>query len=250
MARTTVINPSFGNLRNFIEQLPDLFITQGEYIHDGRNKIKVFEYQGIKLNVKRYRIPFFINRLVYGALRQPKAVRAYEYAMRLRGKNINTPEPVAYITEKKYGLFGFSYFISIQVAYPRRFYEFGDASMTGENEKIIRDFAHFTARLHESGVYHRDYSPGNILFEHLNGQTEFCIVDINRMKFGTVSREEGCANFARLWGQKSMFRLIAREYARARGFNEEECEQLVLKSRYNVWEKVSRKKEIEFKLEL
>ena len=44
---------------------------------------------------------------------------------------------------------------------------------------------------------HRDYSPGNILFDKIDGEYHFMLVDINRMSFGKISIDMGCANFAR-----------------------------------------------------
>ena len=113
MNRKIVIHPKYQSLTHFIEQLPDIFLSEGEYIHDGRNKIKLFEVDGLRINVKRYRIPLFINRFIYLYCRKTKAERAYEYAIKLQEKGINTPSPIAYILEKKSGLLGFSYFISL-----------------------------------------------------------------------------------------------------------------------------------------
>lgn len=250
MSRTTVINPEYQYLENFINSLPEIFLEEGEYLHDGRNKIKIFEIQGLRINVKRYRIPLIFNRLIYAHFRPPKAVRAYHYALQLQAKRINTPTPIAYILETHGGLLGYSYFLSIQVPYSRRFYEFGDAVINAENEGIFKSFGKYTAGLHEHQVYHQDYSPGNILFDYADGQTEFCLVDINRMEFGPVSQKKGCANFARLWGPKSMFRIIAQEYAKARNFNEEETCREVLKARKKYWQKAIRKRPPEFRIEL
>ncbi len=249
MSVKTVINPRYENLRDFITSLPGEFTRGGQYVHKGRNEIKVFEAGGLHLNVKRYRIPLFINRLIYAYFRAPKAERAYTYALRLLEKQIRTPEPVAYMIEKKNGILGYSYFISIQMPYSRRFYEFGDAPLTG-NEDIIRAFARYTASLHEAGIYHKDYSPGNILFDTVEGKPEFCIVDINRMEFGKVDIKKGCANFARLWGQKHFFLLLACEYAKARGFDETECCRLVMDFRKKHWSTLSKKKAVKFRLEL
>ena len=249
MSRSIVINPEFQQLENFITHLPEIFLGQGEYLHDGRNKIKIFDIQGLRINVKRYRIPLIFNRFIYMYLRQPKAVRAYNYALRLQDKGINTPTPIAYILEKQGCLLGFSYFISIQVPYSRRFYEFGKAPVDTDNIRIFENFGQYTARLHEKEIYHQDYSPGNILFDIREGKTEFCLVDINRMEFGPVSLKKGCANFARLWGPPEMFRIIAREYARNRGFEETETCHEVLKAREKYWRKVARKRPPEFPLE-
>ncbi|MEG0794980.1 MAG: lipopolysaccharide kinase InaA family protein [Odoribacter sp.] len=230
MHTTIIIHPKYEYLRRFIEQLPDDFLQSGEYIHDGRNKIKKFVTQGLTVNVKRYRIPFFLNRLVYNRFRPTKAERAYEYALKLRGMNVNTPEPIAYIVRSCGGMLEYCYFISVQVAYPRRCYEFKDASLPAVSS-VVTALAQYTAHLHHLGVYHKDYSPGNILFDEINGQWEFCLVDINRMEFRKVNMVKGCRNFARLWGSEDMFRLLAQEYGLARHFDQNECVRLVLKYR-------------------
>lgn len=249
MNRQIVIHPQYQHLQNFISRLPDIFLSEGKYLHDGRNKIKIFETDGLKINVKRYRIPLIFNRFIYLYLRPTKARRAYEYALRLQEKGINTPSPIAYIIEKSEFLLGYSYFISIQVNYSRRFYEFGKAALTDENTMILREFGRYTAQLHQQGIYHQDYSPGNILFDVKDGKPEFCLVDINRMFFGSVSLQKGCANFARLWGSPAMFRTIAAAYAETRGWDVATTCAEVLKARRLYWQKAIRKRPAEFPLE-
>lgn len=117
-------------------------------------------------------------------------------------KGFETPVPIAYVEERKFGLIAHSYFISKQSPYRRNFYEFGNADVNYCRDVII-SFARYTANLHQAGILHRDYSPGNILFDYIDGEYHFTLVDINRMTFGKISVEMGCANFARLWGQKA-----------------------------------------------
>lgn len=101
----------------------------------------------------------------------------------------------------------YSYFISLQSSYRRNFYEFGNADVNDCRDVVIA-FARYTARLHESDIMHRDYSPGNILFDKIDGEYHFMLVDINRMSFGKISIDMGCANFARLWGQKAFLNYL------------------------------------------
>jgi len=248
MNKQMIINPRYQHLQPFLSQLPEIFLSEGEYIHDGRNKIKVFDMAGLKVNVKQYRIPLLFNRFTYLYLRQPKAERAYRYALRLQEKGIHTPTPIAYIIERNKALLGYSYFISLQVNYPRRFYEFGNAPMDEPNRMIIEEFGRYTAFLHQQEIYHQDYSPGNILFDLQKGKPEFCLVDINRMYFGPVSLKKGCANFARLWGSPEMFRILATAYAKARGWEVNTVCTEVLKARRRHWEKAIRKRPAEFPL--
>lgn len=246
MQMEVVINPKYESLTDFVYRLPEIFSSEGETIYKSRNEIKVFE-SPVSLNVKQYKIPSFFNRLVYTFVRPAKALRAYRYAFELLEKGFDTPEPVGYILFKKYGLIHRSYFISIQSPYTRRFYEFGEGPVEGR-EDIIRAFARYTAGLHEAGICHGDYSPGNILFEKQNGQIRFTLVDINRMKFGEVGLETGCANFARMWGRPDFFRIVADEYARARHFDPHACFRLIMEKRNKFWKKYARSHSLPFDL--
>jgi serine/threonine protein kinase len=108
-------------------------------------------------------------------------------------------------------------------------------------KELVEAFAHFTAFIHEREVLHIDYSPGNILYEKTENQYHFCLVDLNRMKFGKVDRNTGCLNLRRLWGTDETIAHIARIYAQDRGFNEEECIRLTLQYHAAFWKKHTKK---------
>jgi len=245
--KTIVIHPDYTCYADFIDRLPDIFHTEGETIYKSRNEIKVFDVNGIKINVKQYKVPIFINRIIYTFFRATKAYRAYNYAFKLLSKGIETPLPIAYMIFKKTGLIHQCYFISLQSPYERNMYEFGKGSLKGR-ETIIQRLAQYTAQLHESGIYHKDFSPGNILFQQTDNEVNFLLVDINRMQFGPVSIEKGCANFARLWGGDEMFNLLAREYAVARNADTGDCTRWVFDYRKRFWKRYTRKYEMPFDL--
>lgn len=244
-----VVNPTYEHLRNFIEDIPKRFEKEGKVIYSGRNLIKVMKVDGVEINVKRYGVPAFINRVVYSFFRTPKGRRAFNYPNRLLQKGFETPVPIAYIEQRRCGLINHSYFISLQSPYQRNFYEFGNAEIENCRDVIIA-FARYTADLHRAGIMHRDYSPGNILFDKIEGQYHFMLVDINRMTFGNISVDMGCANFARLWGQKAFFELLASEYAQARDADEKYCTERVLACRKKFWTYFAKKHTVKYKLEL
>lgn len=244
-----IVNPTYEHLREFIESIPATFEREGRIIYSGRNLIKVMEVDGIEINVKRYGIPAFVNRVAYSFFRTPKGGRAFEYPQMLLQKGFETPAPIAYIEERRCGLINYSYFISLQSPYQRSFYEFGNADVECCKDVIVA-FAHYTANLHQAGIMHRDYSPGNILFDQIDGVYHFTLVDINRMTFGEINIDMGCANFARLWGQKVFFELLAREYARARRADEKYCVDRVLAYRKKFWTYFAKKHTVKYKLEL
>lgn len=222
-----VINSQFYHLKDFIDQINNIFLRMGRSIYQGRNEIKVFECNGLQLNVKKYKVPNWFNRIVYSFFRATKAKRAYEYARILLAKGIETPVPVAYIEEKKRGLFSTGYYISLQCPYT---HTLRDITLLSESEarEVLAAFARFTARLHDNQILHLDYSPGNILFERIGKELHFSLIDLNRMRFGYVDETGGCRNLVRLWLSEGAYRFIGETYAVARNFNSERCQQKIL----------------------
>lgn len=60
-----VINPAYRRFEDFVRRVPRIFSEEGKTIYKARNEIKVFEVDGVELNVKRYRVPHLINRVIY-----------------------------------------------------------------------------------------------------------------------------------------------------------------------------------------
>lgn len=244
------LNPKYEYLRDFIERIPSTFNQTGKTIYTGRNVIKVFDTpDGDTINVKCYHAPIGINALIYSlGIRKPKGWRAFHYAGYLQSKGVDTPEPIAYIEYRTLGIIGKTYFVSVQCPYEHLMYEMGDA-LPEEYEPMAKAFARYTASLHEKQILHKDYSPGNILWRKTDGNYSFSIVDINRMKFGTVDMETGCKNFSRLWGPKRFLVLTVQEYARQRNFNADTCVNIMLKYRSRFWHKFALKHRVKFNLE-
>lgn len=251
MLKTTV-NPEYtGNkeIMDLVRSIDTLF-PGGELLQDGRrNVLRRFSADGKLWVVKHFGCPNPVNRVAYTFFRRPKGERAYIYALRIREAGFNTPAPVAYIERRKGGLVADSFLITENCPYSRRFYEFGDAD-AGEYEDIIRAFTDRTAAFHAAGFLHKDFSPGNILFDRVGEEWKFAIVDINRMNFGKVSLERGCANFARLWGSLDFFRIIAEEYALCRHADAARCFSLIRRARRRFWVRFSRRHRVKYHLEL
>lgn len=240
MKTKIVINPRYQHLKEFIGNLPANFDNQGEVLFGGRNIIREILIGDLRLNVKSFKVPHLVNQLVYDNFRVSKARRSFEYANILQEKGINTPDPVAYL-ECKQGLrFMQSYYISIQEEFDGLMREFKTGELTGR-EDLLRQFAQFTANMHQKDVLHLDYSPGNILYKKEDQTYLFYLVDLNRMYFGDVSIDLGCKSFRRLWGNEEMIKFIASEYAKARNFNQDKCIELTLLYHKKFWEHFTKK---------
>lgn len=250
--RHIIISPDYGHLRDFIDTIPERMQHEGTTIYEARNLIKVMQApDGTLLNVKRYHRPALPNNIVYSTgLRTPKGMRAYRYPTLLLSAGIDTPEPVAYIEDRHCGLLGMSYFISLQCPYPHRLYEVAQMD-DAQSLPLARAFATFTAHMHDKGFMHKDYSPGNILWQKDDdGSYHFSLVDINRMYFGKVDMTEGCRNFRRLWGNKMFFEECAKTYAAARGMDEKKCVDLTLEARKKFWTSYLKRHDVEYEPDL
>lgn len=238
MIRMQFLSTRYQQYRDFLLALPARMDREGEYVYGGkRNLIKRFTApDGEQLIVKRFHRPRFLNILVYSwGLRKPKGERACRYATILRQHHIDTPEPVAYLEDRHGGLLRESWLITLQCPYRHLLYEMGTAAPE-VYEPVAHALAAFTAHMHDEGILHKDFSPGNILWDNdSHGQVVFSIVDINRMYFGAVDIHRGCGNFARLWGPQPFIELLVRDYARLRHFDEDEAVAIALAARRKFW---------------
>lgn len=227
--RKVYVDAGFCTLTSYVKALPALFkYDSGTVIYKGRNELREMDWHGTKVVVKSFRVPNLINRIAYGVFRSSKAQRSFEYAKMLRREGIGSPAPVAYYTERNGLLFTRSYYVSLKSECPYSYINLMRGDFPGQ-EEILRAIARTTAALHEKGYLHKDYSRGNILFRHTDKGVEVEIIDLNRIRFRTVDMEEGCRNFERLPGTPEMFAILADEYAKARGFDANECLKLILK---------------------
>ena len=132
---------------------------------------------------------------------------------------ISTPQPIALIEYFSSGLLEKSFFIA-------EYFEYDFTIRTplldniDHREAIFNAFAAYTYDLHQKGVWHLDYSPGNILIKQTASGYEFAIVDINRMEFRTITPIQGCENFNKLWANDAQLAIMGKEYARLSGVDE------------------------------
>lgn len=224
---------------NFVQTLPDFFGTQGDIIHNARNQIRVFDVQGHKINVKKFCIPPIVNRILYSlGWRTPKALTTYRNAQEILKRGFHTPAPYGYRIERKGGLINFSYFVSEQVENMRPIRDGGTAPA------LIQAVAKYTADMHAKGLFHRDFTPGNILYREENGNYYFSLVDINRFRFfdGPVPRHLVLRNLMQPFYQEAALKELVREYCQYAGLAEN-IETAVLRRRHfrNFYDSTKRK---------
>jgi len=214
------------NYLNLLQNIRDYFSNSKDSIHKARNEIKIIDFEGEELVVKSFKIPNIINKIVYTVFRDSKAKKSYENSLKTEGF---VPKPIGYIEFKKFGLINESYFVSENFKYDFTIREPLLQADFKDKEGVFNAFARFTYKLHESGIFHLDYSPGNILIQEKEGGYIFKIVDINRMEFKPLSLEERLKNFSKLWAKDEDLKIIVKEYAKLVESSEEGCLRIALK---------------------
>lgn len=212
------IHSGFEELKPLLFDIQAHFSESDSFIHDARNKLKTIKHNGLDIVVKSFKVPNFLNQFAYAYLRDSKAKKSYVNALKLEKLHITTPQPIGYIEFHNSGLLKESYFLSLQSHYDFTIREVLLNREWPDHDSIFKQFGEFTYDIHEKGVLHKDYSPGNILITALeSGKYRFDLVDINRMRFGPLSHDEKMKNLSRLWADESDMRLIATAYAQKMG---------------------------------
>lgn len=198
-----------------IQEMLNKFSREGELIGTGyRNVIKILDINGIRYNIKAFKVPNLVNKIVYRFFRKSKAERSYLYAERLLADGVLTPKPEAFIEYTSLISFGKSYYISKQLEYDFTIRKLVDDPSTDDYENILRKFTQFTFQLHEKGIHFLDHSPGNTLIKKDGDEYKFYLVDLNRMEFKNLSYDERLANFARLSPKDQMLEILSDEYSK------------------------------------
>ena len=211
---------------DLLKNIQNHFNTSQDSIHKARNEIKIIDFSSESLVVKSFKIPNILNKVVYTFFRDSKAKKSYDNSLKI---GYFSPNPIGYIEFKKSGLFNESYFVSENFKYDFTIREpLLDDNFENKKE-IFKAFARFTYDLHENGILHLDYSPGNILIKEEDKSYILKIVDINRMEFRTLNIDERLKNFAKLWAKDHDLKIIIKEYCRLINADEDGSIKIALK---------------------
>ena len=203
------INPNFTDFKKFLYHIRNYFNTNLNTIHKARNELKIINHHNLDTVVKSFKVPHLLNRIVYSFFRSSKARKSYEYSIKLEEF---TPKPIGYIEFYSFFLLKESYFISEKFDYDFTIREPLLDDKFEDKDEILKSFARFTLKLHNENIFHKDYSPGNILIKKDKDNYIFKIVDINRMGFFKLSNDDRAKNFSKLWASEDELKTIATEY--------------------------------------
>ena len=221
--------PGQEDLAPFFDDIEKLFADSDKVLYRARNLIKVVDYQGQPLVVKAFREPDVLRKPIYSYFRKSKAARSLRNSLELLRRGIAVPRPIGCLLYKKNGLLKNSYFVSHLVHYSFDVKELLFGSIKKQRHDLLQKLGRYTLHLHEAEVLHQDYSSGNILIDTKSEETNFFLVDLNRMRFGPLNLHQRMRNFAKLWASDADLRVIVQAYADAAGIDAEQAVALALR---------------------
>lgn len=245
------INNNFNSIKELILEHILQFNSSGKYFVQGqRNAIKLFEIDGITLNIKSFKKPNLVNKIAYRYFRKSKARRSFEYASKLMDLGIGTPKPIAYLENFDFIGLNDSYYVCEHLEDVFEFRALVQNEDFNKRESIIRQFVKFSYQMHQNGVEFLDHSPGNTLIKDNNdGTYSFYLVDLNRMKFHeSIDFQSRMKNLSHLTPQKDMIVIMANEYAKLSGEKEQNVFETLWKFTSDFQFRYHRKKRIKKKL--
>lgn len=177
------IAPEYDAYREKIEKIVKGGMPEdAEVIYRGRNILYRTMLGDEPVIVKEFRKPNIVNAYAYTTVRTSKAVRSYENSARMRELGFSAPRPIAYGETRSGIKLKESCYICAEIEGAT---EMRNWEENPDCENLVRALAREMVRLHEAGVWHKDFSPGNVLYTgNAREGYKFHYVDLNRMKFG------------------------------------------------------------------
>ncbi len=206
--------------KELLINIQSYFSNETQSIHQARNTLKVISYERQEVVIKSFEVLSPLRRFFYTHFRDSKAKRSYLHARKLVALDIGTPSPIGYIEFFRNGKLYDSYYVAKKVDYD---YTIREALNKPEGRFIaaLESSAEFAAKLHNAGILHYDFSPGNLLITECDGEFHCELVDLNRMKFGPIDTLTGLNNLVRMMEQSSSREIFLRAYAKHRNLDPE-----------------------------
>lgn len=216
------LGSEFTGLTEFTLNLPTVFDKVGSIMEDRRNVIKRVNTAYGEVVIKNFKGMYFLNRLVYSLFAKSKAERSYLNAEILTEKGVRTPPNIGWLDFYKYGLLNKSYFISSYTPYKTLWEELRTSKDHVHRQELYDHLLDFIVEIHSLGVFHDDFTLGNILVIPSEDGYEFSMVDLNRIKFQKINFRKGLWNFNKLEIPKDDLNILIGRYSERLGYSADE----------------------------
>jgi hypothetical protein len=222
------IHPEFDELSDYVHNIDSLFPNIEVIIQNRRNDIRIANVGRYRLVIKSFKGMYWPNRLAYSFFRTSKSQRSFETSLRLKTMSLDAPAPVAFVDYYRFGVLQSSYFISVYQEHE----EFQQALIRYESSHdLSRRFANYAFQLHKSGVYHHDFSRGNVLCLINDNDVKFSLVDLNRIRFRKMTYFDGLKSLSKLGINEGNFEQVVNHYATLWGKPFEEAKAYIARIR-------------------
>ena len=197
---------------------------KGEIIYAKRNTLRRYNH----FISKQFATPSLWRGIIYGWFCPSKAKRSFEYAHRL---DTLTPQPIAYREVRYCGVLRESWYVCQKSECKYTFNDLIHNKTFPNRELILQAIGRFTAELYQRGVFHQDYSGGNILFNEDGSKIE--IVDLNRIKFyRKMPLKKGLQLFERLNIDKEALSILGATFAQPLGLDKDFVIDYIIQHRW------------------
>lgn len=219
-----VVADKYKAYTHFISRIPVMMEgNEGQLLFKKRNTVKLFTYNGHQFVVKQYKRPYLFQRVVYTFFRPTKTERAFKYAAEYRRRGISTPQEIAYIECKKWGIFTTGYFVS-EPAVGNSVFDFV-LPFPIYDKDLIKAVIGVIVKMHTNGIFHGDLNTANFLFTK-NGELDYdiTVIDLNRSHLYNkpLTRNQCLEDLKRFTHRPDLYRFAMTYYAELRHWCQEE----------------------------
>ncbi len=228
-----VINKKYKDnkdLRTLISRLPSAFANgEGELLYDKRNKLRRFTLaDGSVIIVKKYKRPNIFQKICYSTLWKNKAKKSFLFADFLIKLGVDTPEAIAYVTYKKFGFVSEYYLATTEILGVESQIPMREMNANGDLEgmqELATPITILLIKLHENGFLHGDSNLSNFICRKKDGGYDLSVIDINRSRIlnRPATYKECIRNLRRTSHIHSILNMLARTYARHKGWDEDKA---------------------------
>ena len=163
-------------------------------IHLARNALYRCSALGEAVVVKRFQVRGNRWKRLTDRIGEGKALRTFRIAGELVRRGVATPEALAAYERREGGALVEAWYVCADQANAGTVRDLLRADHPARLAHIGR-FGTWAARIHDAGVLHRDFNSANVLLmPRTDGTFAHSLVDLNRIRFGTVGVVGGLYN--------------------------------------------------------
>jgi len=225
-----VCDPDFEYFKQGLVNLKKEFLKDGYVLHNARNVLKKFtsdDFPELKSSivVKSFKVPHLLNRVVYTFFRKSKARRSFENSQLVLAAGFLVPKPLAFIEYRESGLLKESFFISENIEFDGTLSQVKKQKLF-EWDEVLPLVVEQACKLCEKNILHKDFSPGNILVKHAENKFQFYFVDLNRLKYGEISKKQSLLNLLRLAHDERSVSLVIESFCNVSGMEHKKANSI------------------------